>query len=58
MSYYYGNEDVEFQEQLTVEAYIIDKGIDPTQLSSASNGARQPINTNANTANRRVEIIK
>jgi len=45
-----------------VEAYLVGKGIDPALLSSTSNGASQPLNANANAAerqaNRRVEIIK
>lgn len=45
-----------------VQAYLVDKGMDPAQLSSTSNGASQPLNANANSAerqaNRRVEIIK
>lgn len=45
-----------------VEAYLINKGITPAQLNSTSNGASQPLNANANAAerqaNRRVEIIK
>jgi outer membrane protein OmpA-like peptidoglycan-associated protein len=45
-----------------VEAYLVNKGIDPAQLSCTSNGPSQQINANANAterqANRRVEIIK
>jgi peptidoglycan-associated lipoprotein len=61
-----GNEKYNFSLGLKrskeVEAYLVDKGIDPAQLSSTSNGPSQPLNANANTAerqaNRRVEIIK